>query len=1701
MDLIMRLPFDLAVMAIKRLSIKDIYQCSLVCRSWHKLFTDDSILYPLLLQLSHFDQEPVLFHHLPNDHASHADRKDDPKSEGKELEESDAITSDLDESPETIRLKLEEGANQLWIKNNRVLTRIFQKVLNREHRWHKGQPTTRLYLPPVPLDGTDSDIKEEWQGPVKIIKMKGGIVAALYEEGKSIRLWNLVSNYDEIKTITDRYIAENAELLKAQTKYDGPALPPFTESDISAFLKCSQSGVPRKAVLSVIRLRKKPILFDFQTINNLLVTAASDGDVDLYDLNTCKHLRTFTISDTRDTIGTVHVWIDFIVVGHGTHITLWNHRSGKVLEDALPTAHRANITGAFVLDNENHLLSIDETGIIVVTDRSAKNTETDTLLDTPMYPMFMVGKMGAPYAMRLLHMSHLCVWGRYTFGHYELYEPGLRNLPPLSTLLVNMSDDFQTTRITEDETTGHSRSEPQENQSGEDRSLSEARRTLAQLETTQIDLERMYSHIAGDIDNEHPEGLRLERQRLNTVPAERRYHMISIDPPFENGPEGKILTVDFRRALYMCANSIQICDLEKSRNGTAIAVSLGLFPTEPLSPRYGPKKPSSTGSGGSGAGSSPNRASQNAAFRISDYLHGGRFAQALQGEGVSEEMRRVFVEAFQGQTGEEEFEEMHRVFMEAFQRHGDENSEDDPVGPYESIDLENSTLVQLETLFMRYISDIRGMKENPAYIPESCTPEQLQEAREYMKLNLPELVAVIDSDETLRNIRAIAPYYIQRLFETRFNKPILNVDHRGQKVGVQQLWRDMDRVHAITHARERRTDSRYLQGDIMPPSVGNLRLTSTALDDGRIAVGCKNGYVVVVSTPSEDEAAAFASASAAGAQQQGSRTLRNERSERSSSYPGGPSRRRNVIVRYSPYANSPSAAASQQSPGPNSLSQNSNAQATLAQNQGTESDANGDRADADISTVIHTGDTQDDHDEDTLQMFSRVVQTVANFQPVSNIPSSGGVAQNSNSQNMHSEDVEMAEADESNSQNTAQTTSSNRSSTTAAPPRSRVRAGNEILSRIIGRSIVDAVSQELEQRRAVISSMDAAQRQSATNDASSETQGSAADTGNNPTPISNEAQLASEQATAPNTIPLVYRMGFAGRISLYRHVSNFILSILEPGADSSSANNAAFGSSVPLNINNDIASSLAEAAAADSGQGNTPNENGSAQENISQSSDLPRDSQNMRFRMFLLPEAIDQTLEQYEQRRINHGQQDRGPSTNGEQRDGSANNIIDENDDGGNNNRMAISPTFPDNEPDRHSQQPSLAEAIQATPNIIHTRNASPSAASDVRRRVRQSTRQEELERLRRMVRAMHDERLNLPVPVIILGMQMRPELQQTLRDQLSGPEGLRALIPSSDGIFPTSSAAEAGINASTSEAHEINSNNASDESSSEPRGTREEYGSLHDIFRGIRNRIGRFMPSIANSLNAWRQGHNYPTSTEGLQTERTADSVSEGANSTSQPTAPIDSSGDESNENSEDNGSASTASADNMPMVSAYLTIQYTNLGNPLLLHIIASALFSDLVNEASNTNASSQSHASGNDYDILIEISNIIGQVMSTTVSQDMVDKKLAKYRYEGIAISGDSDKQNGKAIARLILERDDDGDDDDIGNGSKACKHPDIISLLAAERCPVCLEDFNVGETLRVLGCHHALHQVCGDSWFTQGSNMCPVCRAQAVNTIAN
>lgn len=50
-------------------------------------------------------------------------------------------------------------------------------------------------------------------------------------------------------------------------------------------------------------------------------------------------------------------------------------------------------------------------------------------------------------------------------------------------------------------------------------------------------------------------------------------------------------------------------------------------------------------------------------------------------------------------------------------------------------------------------------------------------------------------------------------------------------------------------------------------------------------------------------------------------------------------------------------------------------------------------------------------------------------------------------------------------------------------------------------------------------------------------------------------------------------------------------------------------------------------------------------------------------------------------------------------------------------------------------------------------------------------------------------------------------------------------------------------------------------------------------------------------------------------------------------------------------------------------------------------------------------------------------------------------------------------------------------------------------AQEACAICLEDYLLGEKLRILPCCHRFHSSCVDTWLTMWQTLCPVCKHDA------
>lgn len=54
--------------------------------------------------------------------------------------------------------------------------------------------------------------------------------------------------------------------------------------------------------------------------------------------------------------------------------------------------------------------------------------------------------------------------------------------------------------------------------------------------------------------------------------------------------------------------------------------------------------------------------------------------------------------------------------------------------------------------------------------------------------------------------------------------------------------------------------------------------------------------------------------------------------------------------------------------------------------------------------------------------------------------------------------------------------------------------------------------------------------------------------------------------------------------------------------------------------------------------------------------------------------------------------------------------------------------------------------------------------------------------------------------------------------------------------------------------------------------------------------------------------------------------------------------------------------------------------------------------------------------------------------------------------------------------------------------------------SETCPICLDDFEDGADVKVLPCQHFFHVNCINPWLEGRSGRCPLCKQDAIATIA-
>ncbi|KAJ1899684.1 hypothetical protein LPJ81_004092, partial [Coemansia sp. IMI 209127] len=260
------------------------------------------------------------------------------------------------------------------------------------------------------------------------------------------------------------------------------------------------------------------------------------------------------------------------------------------------------------------------------------------------------------------------------------------------------------------------------------------------------------------------------------------------------------------------------------------------------------------------------------------------------------------------------------------------------------------------------------------------------------------------------------------------------------------------------------------------------------------------------------------------------------------------------------------------------------------------------------------------------RMRRNAAQLVEAVLPTADDLSAPGFLRGTGVQTAHADtqdDVEMTNAEglaDALAQHTSSEEPNQPQASFSSSPRRQHRTqggGDVLLARIIGRSIVDAVARELEERGTALAATHSAQGMEALRNA-----GNAANSTNffsapSPMPALNDSADAADpgqqqQSDAQGSVIPTYSMGFSGRVALYRDVARFILSIIVSELGSASNSNTAntgdqahpnFESSIPLHIQTgSMTTPTTDTSSASTGDG--PSEI-AAQENTLPTSDTP----------------------------------------------------------------------------------------------------------------------------------------------------------------------------------------------------------------------------------------------------------------------------------------------------------------------------------------------------------------------------------------------------------------------------------------------------------------------------------------------------------------
>lgn len=90
----------------------------------------------------------------------------------------------------------------------------------------------------------------------------------------------------------------------------------------------------------------------------------------------------------------------------------------------------------------------------------------------------------------------------------------------------------------------------------------------------------------------------------------------------------------------------------------------------------------------------------------------------------------------------------------------------------------------------------------------------------------------------------------------------------------------------------------------------------------------------------------------------------------------------------------------------------------------------------------------------------------------------------------------------------------------------------------------------------------------------------------------------------------------------------------------------------------------------------------------------------------------------------------------------------------------------------------------------------------------------------------------------------------------------------------------------------------------------------------------------------------------------------------------------------------------------------------------------------------------------------------------------------------------QQQGSAKENNTEKEDIENPDQNMSDSVKKSSNVNIDCFFESKSCPVCLDEYVVGDTVQILPCKHFFHKTCIIPWLTERQSTCPLCKSDVI-----